>query len=178
MLPIQIIMQNLLYDISQMALPWDSMDEEYLAKPQQWNIWDLVRFIIVFGPTSSTIDMCTFCLGWFYYGIRTANSPLVPLAHTHWFLEGLLTQTLIVHMLRTAKVPFFQSWSSKPLLATTSTIMCIGVAIAYIKPFANVMSLVRPANTFLGFLAAELLFYCVEVQVMKVIYIKIFKVWL
>ena len=178
MQPIQIIIQNILYDISQMTLPWDGMDAEYLARPKQWNIWDLARFCIVFGPTSSTIDMMTFCLNWFYYGIRTADSPLVPRAHTHWFLEGLLTQTLIVHMLRTAKVPFFQSWAARPLIFTTSTIMVIGLVLPYLKPIAKLLGLVWPANSFLGFLAVELLIYCLEVQFVKVVYIKIFKVWL
>jgi P-type Mg2+ transporter len=122
--------------------------------------------------------MCTFCLDWFYWGIRTADSPLVKRAQTHWFLEDLLTQTLIVHMLRMAKVPFFQSWAARPPIFTTSTIMVIGLVLPYIHPIGRLMGLVRPANEFLGFLAAELLLYCVEVQVMKVIYIKIFKVWL
>lgn len=104
---LQILIQNLLYDISQIAIPWDRMDEEYLLTPQVWNVKDILRFVLVLGPTSSTIDMCTFSLNWFYYGIRTANSGGVAGAHTNWFLQGLLTQTLIVHMLRTAKIPLF-----------------------------------------------------------------------
>lgn len=172
------MIKSLLYDISQMTLPWDDMDEEYLAKPKKWNIWDLTRFCLIFGPTSSTIDMMTFCLDWFYYGIRTADSPLVPRAHTRWFLEGLLTQTLIVHMLRTAHVLFFQSWAARPLIATSSAIMVLGLVVPYILPIARVLGMVHPANSFLGFLAAELIFYCLEVQVMKVIYIKIFGIWL
>lgn len=178
MTALQILMQNLLYDISQIALPWDRMDEEYLTMPKQWNTWDLLRFVVVLGPTSSTIDMCTFCLDWFLYGIRTENSPLVPRAHSHWFLEGLLTQTLIVHLLRTAKVPFFQSWASWPLLVSTSIIMTVGVVIPYFRPVAKVLDLVPPATSFLGFLVAELLLYCVEVQLIKVAYKRLFKTWL
>ena len=175
---LQILMQNLLYDISQVALPWDHMDDEFLQIPRRWNTWDLLRFIVVFGPTSSTIDMCTFSLNWFYYGIRTANSPLVPRAHTHWFLEGLLTQTLIVHLLRTAKIPFFQSCASRVLIASTSIIMVIGLILPYIKPIAHALGMVRPADSFLGFLAVELLVYCLEVQLVKVVYKKIFGTWL
>lgn len=178
MTALQILIQNLMYDISQIALPWDRMDEEYLQLPRQWNTWDLLRFMVVLGPTSSTIDMCTFCLDWFLYGIRTGDSPLVPRAHTHWFLEGLLTQTLIVHLLRTGKIPFFQSTAAWPLLISTSVIMTIGVAIPYIHPVAKVLGMVTPAPSFMGFLVAELLLYCVEVQLVKVVYKWLFKVWL
>jgi Mg2+-importing ATPase len=175
---LQILMQNLLYDISQVAIPWDYMDEEFSQIPRRWNTWDLLRFIIVLGPTSSTIDMCTFSFNWFYYGIRTASSPLVPRAHTHWFLEGLLTQTLIVHLLRTSKVPFFQSWASPVLIASTSIIMTVGLIIPYIKPVAYALGMVKPASSFLGFLVIELLLYCFEVQLVKVVYKKIFGTWL
>ena len=178
MTSLQILMQNLLYDLSQVALPWDHMDEEFMQIPRRWNTWDLLRFIVVLGPTSSTIDMCTFSVDWFYYGIRTADSPLVRRAHTHWFLEGLLTQTLIVHLLRTAKVPFFQSCASPVLITSTSVIMTIGVILPYIKPVAHALGLVPPAKSFLGILVAELLLYCFEVQLVKVVYKKIFGTWL
>src|ERR1700733_11919944 len=127
MTSLQILVQNLLYDVSQIAIPWDRMDAEYLILPQRWNVWDLLRFILVLGPTSSTIDMCTFCLNWFYYGIRSADDTEgLKTFHTHWFLEGLLTQTLIVHLLRTAKIPVFQSRAARVLVASTVTIMLIG----------------------------------------------------
>ena len=175
----QILIQNLLYDISQIAIPWDRLDEEYLAVPQRWQIWDLLRFIVIFGPTSSTIDMCTFCINWFYYGIRTVEDTHdVMVFHTHWFLEGLLTQTLIVHLLRTAKIPIIQSRAARVLVLSTVTIMVIGVAVPYIPPFAHALQLVTPKTSFVGFLAAELMLYSIEVQIMKMIYVKIFKKWL
>ena len=179
MTALQILIQNLLYDMSQIAIPWDRMDEEYLLEPHQWNTKDLLRFIIVFGPTSSTIDMCTFCLNWFYFGIRTADDPsALARFHTHWFLEGLLTQTLIVHLLRTAKVPVFQSRAAKVLVTTTVTIMLVGFLLPYIPPIAHALEFVRPAKSFIGFLAAELVLYCVEVQLVKMLYIKFTGVWL
>ena len=179
MTALQILIQNLLYDISQIGIPWDRMDPEYLTVPQRWDAKDLFRFILIFGPTSSTIDMCTFCLNWFYYGIRTtSNTEGVKLAHTHWFLEGLLTQTLIVHLLRTAKVPVFQRRASKVLVASTVAIMCVGFAIPFIPSFANLLRLVRPVSSFIGFLVVELVFYCVEVQLVKMIYIRAFGRWL
>lgn len=179
MTSLQILIQNLLYDISQIAIPWDRMDPEYLALPQRWNVWDLLRFILVLGPTSSTIDMCTFSLNWFYYGIRSADDiEGVKTFHTHWFLEGLLTQTLIVHLLRTEKIPGFQSRAARVLVASTVTIMLLGFSIPYIPPFANALQLVRPRKSFIGFLAAELVLYCLEVQVVKMLYVRAFGRWL
>lgn len=179
MTSLQILIQNLLYDISQIAIPWDHMDEEYIQVPHQWNTKDLLRFIVVFGPTSSTIDMCTFCLNWFFYSIRTTHEPAaVARFHTHWFLQGLLTQTLVVHLLRTAKVPLFQSRAARVLVISTVTIMIIGILLPFIPAFGHVLAFVRPASSFIGFLVAELVLYCIEVQLVKMIYIRRTGTWL
>ncbi|KAM0326327.1 hypothetical protein ACHAQA_006927 [Verticillium albo-atrum] len=176
---LQLLTQNLLYDVSQIAIPWDRMDEDYLEKPKQWASIDLLRFIIVLGPTSSIIDMCTFCVGWFYYGVQTADDEsAVSLFQTHWFLQGLLTQTLIVHLLRTAKIPVIESRAARVLVFTTCSIMLIGFIIPYIPPFWPILDMVRPADTFIGILAAELAAYCLIVQLVKMAYIRIFKIWL
>ena len=137
----------------------------------------------------------------FYYGIQSANDPVaVQRFHTHWFLEGyvlvvtrklsgepaeadmlqrsLLTQTLIVHLLRTEKVPFFQRRASRVLVASTVGIMLIGFSLPYIPVFESAMKFVRPSNTFIGFLVAELLWYCIEVQLVKMLYIRVFHAWL
>ncbi|KAI9826699.1 MAG: hypothetical protein M1826_006581 [Phylliscum demangeonii] len=178
MTSLQILIQNLLYDISQIAIPWDRMDEEYLQAPRNWDAKDLIRFVLVLGPTSSTIDMCTFALNWFYYGIRTAHSSRVAMAQTHWFLEGLLTQTLIVHLLRTTKIPLFQRRAAPVMVVMTVAIMLIGFAIPYVPPFQRTLALVRPAPSFLGFLLAELVLYCVGVQLVKMAYLRLFKTWI
>jgi Mg2+-importing ATPase len=179
MTSLQLLLQNLLYDISQIALPWDTMDNEYLEVPQQWDTKDLVRFILVFGPTSSVIDVLTFVLGRFYYGVQDATDIVgVQLFHTHWFLQGLLTQTLIVHLLRTSRIPFLQSRASIALIISTITIMGIGISIPYIEPVATMLQMVRPANSFLGFLFAELVLYCLMVQGAKMTYIRAFRRWL
>lgn len=176
---LQILIQNLLYDISQIAIPWDRMDPEYVAVPQRWEVMDLFRFIVVLGPTSSTIDMCTFLINWFYYGIQSAGDDLgVRTFHTHWFLEGLLTQTLIVHLLRTAKIPGFQSRAAAVLIASTVSIMLVGFAIPFVPPLAAAFGLVRPRSSFIAILAAELVLYCVEVQLVKMLYIRYFNKWL
>ncbi|EFY89523.1 magnesium-translocating P-type ATPase family protein [Metarhizium acridum CQMa 102] len=179
MLGIQILAQNLLYDISQIAIPWDRVDPEYLATPKTWKTWDLLRFVVVLGPTSSVIDILTFSLGWFFYGIQTTEDPVsVMRFQTHWFLQGLLTQTLIVHLLRTAKIPFIQSRAAKPLALSTTAIMIIGFVLPWIPPVQRGLSFEQPAPSYVGFLVAELLLYCIEVQIVKMIYIKIFKTWL
>ncbi|KAG6007375.1 hypothetical protein E4U21_006079 [Claviceps maximensis] len=179
MVSIQLLAQNLLYDISQIAIPWDRVDPEYLKTPKSWKTWDLLRFVIVLGPTSSVIDILTFTLGWFYYGVRNIDDDeAVRMFQTHWFLQGLLTQTLIVHLLRTAKLPFVQSRAALPLALSTGAIMIIGFVITWIPPIQRGLSFAQPAPTYVGFLIAELILYCIEVQIVKMIYIKIFKTWL
>lgn len=178
MLGLQLLAQNLLYDISQIAIPWDRVDDDYVLTPKQWSTWDLLRFVVVLGPTSSVIDVLTYVIGWFYYGVRTSDSPGVGMFQAHWFLQGLLTQTLIVHLLRTAKIPFVQSRSTKPLAFSTAAIMAIGFAIPWIPPFRSALGMGMPAPSYVGFLVAELLLYCVEVQIVKMIYIRLFNAWL
>ncbi|TQV95429.1 Mg-transporting ATPase [Cordyceps javanica] len=176
---LQILAQNLLYDISQIAIPWDKVDAEFLESPKSWRPWDLLRFVVVLGPTSSVIDVCTFLLGWFYYGIRTTEDPAaVSQFQTHWFLQGLLTQTLIVHLLRTAKLPFVQSRSSIHLGLSTAAIMAVGFVLPWIPAFHSALSFVNPKGSFIGFLFAELVAYCIEVQLVKMAYIRLFKDWL
>lgn len=176
---LQILMQNLLYDISQIAIPWDRMDEEYLTTPKRWDSWDLLKFTLVLGPTSSVFDMCTYSLNYFYYGVKTDDSDyMVGMAQAHWFWQGLLTQTLIVHMLRTAKIPYLQSRPAMPLALSTCAIMVIGFVIPWVPPFRSALGFSRPAPSFVGFLVAELVGYSLEVQIVKVIYKRIFKTWL
>lgn len=140
---------------------------------------DLLRFVVVLGPTSSVIDVCTFLLGRFYYGIRTTeDATAVSQFQTHWFLQGLLTQTIIVHLLRTAKLPFVQSLLSIHLGLSTAAIMAIGFVLAWIPAFQSALSFVNPKDTYIGFLFAELLAYCIEVQLVKMAYIKLYGNWL
>jgi Mg2+-importing ATPase len=166
---LQILVQNLLYDISRIVIPCDHMDAEFLAVPQRWDIWDLLRFIVILGPTSSTIDIATFCLNWFYYGLQSARDIQgVKVSQTHWFFQGLLTQTLVVHLLRAAKISIIQSRASKAVFFSKRVIMGIGFAILYIRPIADVLKLTKPGTTFIGFLAAELVLYCVEVELVRI----------
>ena len=126
MLPLQILIQNLLYDISQTAIPFDRVDEEYLERPRRWLVGDIGHFMLCIGPISSLFDLATFALLWYVFGANAAHRQ--SLFQSGWFVEGLLSQTLIIHMIRTAKVPFIQSRAAAPLLSITLVIMAAGVA--------------------------------------------------
>ena len=129
MLPVQVLVNNFLYDMSQVAIPWDGVDKEYLAKPRPWNIKAIRNFMILFGPISSVFDIITFAVSWFVFGLTTIAA--APVFHTIWFLESLCTQTFIIHIIRTDKVPFVESRPSKFLVVTTIIIVAAGFAIPY-----------------------------------------------
>jgi Mg2+-importing ATPase len=167
MLPLQLLVQNLLYDISQVAIPFDNVDAELLQKPQRWNPGELGRFMLFFGPLSSLFDILTYCLMWFVFH---ADSPeRQTLFQTGWFVEGLLTQTLIVHTIRTRKIPFVQSRAAPALLFTTGAIMAIGVFIA-MGPLANYFKMQPLPLLYFPFLAAILLGYMMLTQAVKGFY--------
>jgi len=129
MAPVQVLLNNLLYDVSQTSVPTDSVDAEYLAAPRAWDIAAITRTMLLIGPVSSLFDYATFALLWFWLGATTPAE--AALFQTGWFVESLLSQTLIVHVLRTARVPFIESAPSPALLATTLGICAIGVLLPY-----------------------------------------------
>ncbi len=175
MLPVQILIQNLLYDISQIATPFDKVDDEYLRKPRKWEAIELKRFMLFIGPVSSIFDYATFALMWFIFSANTIAEQ--SLFHTGWFVSGLLTQTLIVHMIRTEKTPFIGSRASNFLLASTAVVMCVGVALPYTAIGAAAQLVPLPASYF-AYLLAILTGYCLLVTAMKGWYIKRFGQWL
>jgi len=129
MAPVQILLNNLLYDFSQTSVPTDYVDEEYLREPRSWNVSQIARYMFCIGPVSSLFDYATFGLLWF---VLKANSvEHASLFQTGWFVESLLSQTLIVHIIRTGKIPFLQSRPSLPLLLTTTGICIIGAILPY-----------------------------------------------
>jgi P-type Mg2+ transporter len=175
MLPVQILIQNLLYDISQISIPWDRMDADYIEKPRKWEAGGIARFMIFIGPISSIFDYAIFgVMYWFF----KANSPgHQSLFQSGWFIEGLLSQTLIVHMIRTRKIPFIQSWATAPVLALTTAIMAIGIFIPF-SPFAASLKMQPLPMSFFPWLVGILLTYCLLTQVIKVWFIKKFNQWL
>jgi Mg2+-importing ATPase len=175
MLPIQLLVQNLLYDISQTAIPWDSMDEDFIEKPQKWDERGISKFMLFIGPISSIFDYAMFAVMWFVF---KANSPAHQgLFQSGWFIEGLLSQTLIVHMIRTRKIPFIQSWAATPVVALTSVIMLIGIALPF-SPVASVLNLQALPLGYFPWLVGILVSYCLLTQLIKNWFINKFQQWL
>jgi Mg2+-importing ATPase len=153
MLPIQILTNNLLYDIGQTTIPTDAVDADQIQRPRPWNIRALTRFILFIGPCSSIFDYTTYLLMLYVFGCWNRSTPATAahsasLFQTGWFVESLLTQTLIIHVIRTDKVPFVQSRASRPVLAMGVLIMAVGVALSF-----------SPAGRYLGFTALPGLYW-------------------
>lgn len=171
MLPLQLLVQNLLYDISQIAIPLDNVDEEQVRRPLQWNPKGLGQFMLFFGPLSSIFDLITFAVMWHIF---KANDVLhQTLFQSGWFVVGLLTQTFIVHIIRTPRFAFFQSMASWPLMSMTLLIMAIGVYLP-MGPLAGYFKLQALPLAYFGWLAAILLGYVLLTALMKRFYIRRF----
>lgn len=175
MLPIQLLTVNLLYDLSQTAIPWDDMDPDYLTKPRTWRADDIGRFMVFIGPISSIFDLTTFALMWWVFGAQSTGQQA--LFQSGWFIESLLTQTLIVHMIRTAKVPFIQSRATSPVLLLTALLMVCGILVPY-TPLGGKLGLVALPLGYFGWLVVMLLSYAALTQLVKSWYIRRFGAWL
>jgi Mg2+-importing ATPase len=182
MRPIQILTNNLLYDFSQTGIPADRVDEELVARPLHWNIGNIKRFMVFIGPISSIFDYATFALMWFFFdcGVfadaATGAGQRVHLAslfQTGWFVESLLTQTLIVHIIRTRRIPFLESRASLPMMLTTLTIMAVGAWLPY-SPFAGTLGMVPLPPLYWAWIAAFLLGYAALTHAVKTWFIRRF----
>lgn len=171
MSPLQILANNLLYDIGQTAIPTDNVDPEQILKPRPWDMKQLTRFIVCIGPCSSIFDFTTYFIMLSVFRCWDTSTPTVAaqserLFQTGWFVESLLTQTIIIHIIRTNKVPFLQSWPSWPLLMLSGIIMTIGIAL----PFSSVgdyLGFVRLPTRYWPLLAISLLCYIILTHVVK-----------
>jgi Mg2+-importing ATPase len=178
MLPIQILVLNLLYDISQISIPWDNMDIEYLKKPRKWDASGISRFMIWIGPTSSVFDITTYLLMWFVFGCNTASNPgLVALFNAGWFVESLMSQTLVVHLIRTKKIPFIQSRAATPVLLMTTAIIAVGVAIPFTQ-FGGYLKMATLPFAYFPWLALTIVCYMMLCQTLKMLYIKRYNTFL
>ena len=156
MAPVQIMFNNLMYDLSQTAVATDNMDDEYMARPRKWELESVARYIFTIGPISSIFDYLTFALMWFVF---KCNAPEhASLFQTAWFVESLLSQTLIVHVIRTGKIPFMQSMPSRALLVTTLAISAFGAYLPY-SGFASKLQMVPLPVDYWLYLSAILLVY-------------------
>ncbi|MBP1599184.1 MAG: magnesium-translocating P-type ATPase [Acidobacteria bacterium] len=162
MLPIQVLTNNLLYDFSQTTIPTDEVDADWLTRPRQWTIGKILHFILFIGPISSIFDYLTFFM--MLYVFNCWQNPV--LFHTGWFVESLFTQTLIIHVIRTNKIPFIESRASRPLILTSLIIVSVGAWLT-VSPLAGTLGFVPLPPMYWLFLAAMLLCYAILTQVVK-----------
>ena len=162
MLPIQVLTNNLLYDFSQTTIPTDEVDADWLIKPRKWEIGGILRFILFIGPISSIFDYLTFFM--MLYLFNCWHNPA--LFHTGWFVESLFTQTLIIHVIRTNKIPFLQSWASWPLILTSIIIVAVGAGLT-VSPLAGALGFVALPPRYWLLLSVILVCYVVLTQLMK-----------
>ena len=175
MLPLQILVLNLLYDISQLSIPFDRMDDEYLRKPRKWDASDIGRFMVWIGPVSSIFDITTFLLLWYVFGANSTEHQ--SFFQSGWFVESLLTQTLIVHMIRTKRIPFLQSVAAAPVLGLTTAIIVIGLLVPFTGVGTKIGMMPLPPVYF-AWIALTVLTYCVLTQLVKLVYIRRYGRWL
>lgn len=164
MAPIQILTNNLLYDVSQVPIPTDNVDPEQVAKPQPWSIGRLTRFILFFGPCSSVFDYATFFMMLYAFGCW--DPALASLFQTGWFVESLLTQTLIIHIIRTNRIPFLQSRASVAMTLTTVGVMLLGIWLPY-SPLAPALGMQPLPGLYWPLLVVILTGYVLLTQAVK-----------
>ena len=179
---IHLILLNLIYDISCIAIPWDNVDKEFLKKPRKWDASGIGRFMVWIGPTSSVFDIVTYALMYFVicplvcggaYKTLDANGQLMFMAlfQTGWFVESMWSQTLVIHMIRTPKIPFIQSRASFPVTALTFMGIFVLTAIPF-TPLGTAIGLTALPAIYFAYLAAIVLAYMCLVTIVKKIFVK------
>jgi Mg2+-importing ATPase len=166
MTPVQILTNSLLYDFSQTAIPTDNVDPEWLAKPRKWDIDGIARFMLYVGPISSIFDYATFILMLVVFDAWDKPD----LFQTGWFVESLLTQTLIVHIIRTNRIPFFESHASGALIGMTFVVCLAGAALPF-SPLAPTLGLVPLPPAYWPALGVFLLLYAMLAHLAKILYV-------
>ena len=171
--PIQLLVQSLLYDLGQLSLPFDNVDDEYLSHPKKWNLKSLLNFMLFMGPTSSIFDLMVFSSLWFGFGLRANDAALF---QTIWFSYGVVSNLIGLHIIRTAKTPFIKSNASAPVY-TTSILLSI---IALIVPFTFIgkwIGLVSFSPIYLTVIIGFPILYCFIASFVKKMYIKRYGEW-
>jgi Mg2+-importing ATPase len=175
LLPIHILIQNLLCDFAQIGMPFDNVDEEYIKKPKKWNTDGIKQFMFAFGSVSTVLDVICFAVLWFVLKFNTVEKAV--LFQTGWFAFGIISQTLIIHMIRTHKKPFIESKSSKQLLISTFTITVITLLITF-TDFATIFDLSKLPLEYMLWIVILLIVYILFIQIYKKIYLRKNKEWL
>jgi Mg2+-importing ATPase len=182
MLPIQILVLNLIYDISCIAIPWDNVDLVYLRKPRRWEASSITKFMLWIGPTSSVFDIVTYCLLFFVVCPNIAGGPFSSLGyqgqmlfaiafHTGWFVESLWSQTLVIHMIRTPRIPFIQSRASVQVALLTTIGIAAGTIIPYTWLGKQIDMMPLPLYYFY-YLGGIILAYMLLATLMKKIFVR------
>jgi Mg2+-importing ATPase len=159
---IQILTNNLLYDFSQVPIPTDEVDAEQIARPRPWSMSAISRFILFIGPCSSVFDYTTFFIMLYVFGCWDNKS----LFQTGWFVESLLTQTLIIHIIRTNRIPFLQSLASWPMIVTTAIVMAFGAWLPF-SPIGPALGFTELPPLYWPLLVLTLLGYVLLTQGVK-----------
>lgn len=185
MLPLQILLLNFIYDLSCMSIPWDTMDKDYLERPKKWRVNSIGKFMVWFGPTSSIFDITTYLLMFFVICPAIAGGDFIHLTHPNqmyfialfqsgWFIESLWSQTMVLHALRTAKIPFIQSSASAVLTITTSLSIVIGTVIPF-TPIGKSLGLTAVPDSYWIWLVITIFSYLALATVVKSTYIRRYK---
>ena len=175
MLPVHILIQNLLNDFAQIGMPFDNVDDEYIKKPKTWNTEGIKKFMFHFGLISTILDMMCFFVLWVVFKFNTIEKAVM--FQSGWFVFGILSQTLIIHLIRTSKIPFVESKSSKQLLISTFAVLCITLIIAFTN-ISVIFDLSKLPYMYLLWIAILMSIYILFIQVYKKFYIKQNKEWL
>ncbi|MDR3075916.1 MAG: magnesium-translocating P-type ATPase [Synergistaceae bacterium] len=182
MLPLQILILNLIYDLSCTTIPWDNVDPDYLKCPRKWDASSIVKFMLWIGPTSSVFDITTYALMFFVIGPAVMGAPyfaldaggqaaFAMLFHAGWFVESLWSQTLVIHMIRTPKIPFIQSAAAWQITVLTTIGIAVGTAIPY-TALGQIAEMLPMPPAFFGYLVATVLCYMMLVTVVKKMFVK------
>lgn len=184
MLAVQLLVQNMLYDISQTSLPWDRMDASFLARPRRWTDGHITRFMVVMGPLSTVFDVVAFLVMWFVFGATgTTATGATDVASQHlfqtgWFLVGICTQIMVVHMIRTEKIPFLQSRAAAPVMWASAAAIVTALLLPLLPVTADAFDFVAPPAAFYPWLLLIVAAYCLVTQWAKGLYVRHWHEWL
>ena len=172
MLPLELLVQNLVYDITQLFIPWDNVDPELIAKPRKWNSREIGKMLIVFGPTNSLFDVITFITMWFVFGATTVATS--HLFQTGWFIEGVSNSIFVLYTLRTEKIPFIQSNPSWIFNLSIVGALLVGWVLPY-TPMGHAMGMVYITPWYILYVFVLMILLCTLTQFVKKLYIRSFK---
>ena len=173
--PVHILVQNILNDFAQLGMPYDNVEKEYIEKPMKWDIASLKQFMVYFGLTSTLLDILCFAVLWFIFGYKSI--PQAESFQCGWFIFGVISQTLVIHTIRTHKLPFVSSMASRELIVSTSAVVLVTLIIGFSR-IALILDMNPMPYSYLMWLAILMIVYMLVAQIVKNIYIKKFEKWI